>query len=86
MSDNEIESNELLACPFCGGNGKLIQGYYSSDPENNYAIQCKDCSTIEGGARELNEGVEYNHPTPSIAAETWNRRPDDNLKFDPKPF
>ena len=53
---------DLLPCPFCGGQAKMIYDGYRA---YGYRVQCVSCEAEAGGTRYKND--EWN-------AERWNTR------------
>lgn len=55
--------NELKPCPFCGGNGIVIEGYPRTYPRTNYYVACDKCKTTSDTYKDKEKAV-----------AAWNRR------------
>lgn len=59
MANNEVNSNYLLECPFCGGRGRIRHSSFMGRWFNEWAIECETYRTIQGYeySRSLEEAV-----------------------------
>ena len=53
-------SANLKPCPFCGGEAKMIHGYYQDDVF--YKVYCIEC-----------QARTFEYETPEVAAAMWNQ-------------
>jgi len=67
---NLIELDELLPCPFCGGEPEIIFIGNNQTKSRSVKIKCPDCRIERTDA-----GIRFNHQRiAEIAVKNWNRR------------
>ena len=66
-ADGDMAENELLPCPFCGGEAELVHWTNQLSWNTNYGIQCTTCKIMIDSAHS------YFH-TAEEAITAWNRR------------
>lgn len=49
----------LERCPFCGGDGELIDGSWSWVPNGHYAVHCTLCSANTAYSEDQDEAISF---------------------------
>jgi hypothetical protein len=71
-----MNETELELCPFCGGEGKLVENHVSGGKDYSF-VKCVVCE-----AKTANYYVSLKHCPNDEATKAWNRRADNEQRAD----
>ena len=62
--------NELLPCPFCGGEAEIIREGNDRTKKRRVVVRCPDCR-VERADAAIRQGMDW---LEKIAIKNWNQR------------